>query len=100
MTSLVELRVAHVDKWLKYNMQRFQAEHASAEKLRRTFNSAVIDLWASIQLCKSHCATCNLFCIRSHLHEGEHDCLANHECIHNCTFCDKGLFNAIRCGQL
>ncbi|KAH8977868.1 hypothetical protein EDB86DRAFT_3091364 [Lactarius hatsudake] len=49
LTHLVDLRVVHVDKWLKSNMQCFQAEHASIEKLRRAFNSAVIDLRASIR---------------------------------------------------
>ncbi|KAH9162129.1 hypothetical protein EDB89DRAFT_2248048 [Lactarius sanguifluus] len=99
LTHLVDLRVAHVEKWLKSNMQRFQAEHASIEKLRRAFNSAVIDLRASIQLCKSKCATCNLFCTQSHLHEGDHDCLTSHECIHHCTFCNQELLAVRRCGQ-
>ncbi|KAH9039451.1 hypothetical protein EDB83DRAFT_2411806, partial [Lactarius deliciosus] len=99
LTHLVDLRVAHVDKWLKSNMQRFQAEHASIEKLRRAFNSAVIDLRASIQLCKSKCATCNLFCTQNHLHEGDHDCLTSHECIHHCTFCPQELLAVRRCGQ-
>jgi len=98
LTRLVDLRVAHVDKWLKSNIQRFQAEHASIEELRRTFNSAVIDLRAGVQLCKSQCADCNLFCIQSRFHEGDHDCLTNHECIHHCTFCDKDMLKRI-CGQ-
>ncbi|KAI9443992.1 hypothetical protein H4582DRAFT_2095349 [Lactarius indigo] len=97
LTHLVDLRVAHVDKWLKSNMQRFQTEHASVGKLRRAFNSAVIDLYASIQLCKSKCATCNLFCTQSHLHEGNHDCRTSHECLHDCTFCDE---DVRLCGQL
>ncbi|KAI0250888.1 hypothetical protein BJV78DRAFT_1154831 [Lactifluus subvellereus] len=50
LTHLVDLRAAHVDKWLKSNIQRFQASHASLEELRRTFDSAVIDLRASVQL--------------------------------------------------
>jgi len=99
LTRLVDLRIAHVDKWLKSNMQRFQAEHASIEKLRRTYNDAVIDLRASIQLCKSQCADCNLFCIQSRFHEGDHCCLTSHECIHDCTFCTQELIAARICGQ-
>jgi hypothetical protein len=92
LTHLVDLRVAHVDKWLKSNTQRFQEENASMDELRRTFHSAVIDLRASIQLCKSECDDCNLLCVRRRLHEGHHNCLTSHDCIHDCTFCDKQLF--------
>ncbi|KAI9462918.1 hypothetical protein BJY52DRAFT_1221931 [Lactarius psammicola] len=98
LTHLVDLRVAHVDMWLKSNIQRFQTEHSSIEELRRTFNSAVIDLRAGVQLCKSPCAECNLFCIQSRFHEGGHNCLTSHECIHRCTFCDKEMVNRL-CGQ-
>ena len=49
LTHLVGLRIVHVDKWLKSNIQRFQAGNASIEDLRRTFDSAVIDLRAGIQ---------------------------------------------------
>ncbi|KAH8980307.1 hypothetical protein EDB92DRAFT_1937150 [Lactarius akahatsu] len=99
LTRLVDLRVGHVDKWLKSNIQRFQAEHASIEELRRTFNSAVIDLRAGVQLCKSQCADCNLFCIQGRFHEGDHDCLTSHECVHDCTFCNQELLAARICGQ-
>ena len=98
LTRLVDLRVAHVDMWLKSNIQRFQAEHSSIEELRRTFNSAVIDLRAGVQPCESQCADCNLFCIQNRFHEGDHDCLTSHECIHHCTFCDKDMLKRI-CGQ-
>jgi hypothetical protein len=99
LTHLVDLRAAHVDMWLKSNVQRFQAGNSSIEELRRTFDSAVIDLRASVQLCRSQCGSCNLFCIQSRLHEGNHNCLTSHECIHDCTFCERDLLTAKRCGQ-
>jgi hypothetical protein len=99
LTHLVDLRAAHVDMWLKLNVQRFQPGNSSIEELRRTFDSAVIDLRASVQLCRSQCSLCNLFCIQSRLHEGNHDCLTSHECIHDCTFCERDLLTAKRCGQ-
>ena len=100
LTRLVDLRVSHVEKWLKSNIQRFQAEDASIEDLRRTFNSAVIDLRAGIQLCKLQCATCNLLCTQSRFHEGDHNCLTSHECIHDCTFCNLEGISARVCGQM
>ena len=100
LTRLVDLRVAHVEKWLKSNIQRFQAEHASIEDLRRTFTSAVIALQAGVQLCRSQCTTCYLICIQSRFHEGDHDCLTSHKCIHNCTFCVQELLAARECGQM
>jgi len=98
LTHLVDLRVAHVEKWLNSNTQRFQSEDDSMEELRRAFNSAVLHLRASIQLCKSQCAKCNLHCIRNSFHKGDHDCLTSHECIHDCAFCDKEPSQSI-CGQ-
>ena len=100
LAHLVDLRVSHVDKWLKLNTQRFQAENASMEELRRVFNSEVIVLRAGIQLCKSECDSCNLLCIRCRFHEGEHDCLAGHDCIHNCIFCDLELLAPRVCGHM
>src|SRR5579863_7609210 len=69
------------------------------EELRRTFDSAVIDLRARVQLCRSQCAICELFCVRSRLHKDSHDCLTSHECIHDCTLCQRDLFVAEPCGK-
>jgi hypothetical protein len=99
LTHLVDLRTARVTVWLKSNTQRFQAGNASIEELRRTFDSAVIDLRASVQLCKSQCSSCKLFCVQSRLHEGSHDCLTSHECIHDCTFCPRDFLTVKSCGQ-
>ncbi|KAN0134234.1 hypothetical protein V8E53_008006 [Lactarius tabidus] len=55
LTRLVDLRVAHVEEWLRSNTQSFKAQNASMEELRRAFESAVIDLRASVQLCRSEC---------------------------------------------
>jgi hypothetical protein len=99
LAQLVDLRAARVEKWLKSNTQRFQAGNSSIDELRRTFDSAVIDLRASVQLCRSQCATCKLFCVQSRLHEGSHDCLTSHECIHDCTFCERDFLPAKPCGQ-
>jgi hypothetical protein len=99
LTHLVDLRAAHVDRWLKSSVQRFQAWNSSIEELRRAFDSAVIDLRASVRLCRSQCISCNLFCIQSRLHEGNHTCLTSHECIHDCTFCQRDCLTDKRCGQ-
>jgi hypothetical protein len=100
LAHLVDLRAARVEKWLNSNTQRFQAWNASIDELRITFDSSVADLRASIQLCKTQCAICKLFCVRSRLHKGSHDCLTNHECIHDCTFCQRDFFTAKPCGQM
>ena len=100
LNRLVDLRTAHVDKWLKLNVQRFQAGNASIEELRRTFDRAVIDTRAGVQLCRSQCSICDLFCVQCRLHEGNHNCLTSHECVHECTFCQVGFLSAKRCGQM
>jgi len=100
LTHLVDLRVAHVESWLESNVQRFKGGHASIEELRRTFGNAVIDLWASVELCRSQCDSCNLVCVRSsRLHREGHDCMTNHKCIHDCTFCKRDAHPTQPCGQ-
>ncbi|KAI9444004.1 hypothetical protein H4582DRAFT_2189914 [Lactarius indigo] len=100
LTHLVDLRVAHVESWLESNIQRFQGSHASIEELRRTFGNAVIDLRASVELCRSQCDSCTLVCVRGgRLHRDGHDCLTNHKCIHDCTFCKRDALPVQPCGQ-
>jgi hypothetical protein len=99
LTHLVDLRASRVERWLKSNTQRFQAGSYSIDELRRAFYNAVIDLRASVELCRSQCATCKLFCVQSRLHEGSHDCLTSHECIHDCTFCERDFLPTKPCGQ-
>ena len=100
LTHLVDLRVAHVEIWLESNVQRFEGVHASIEELRRTFDSAVIDLRASVELCRSQCGSCNLICVRSNRsHNYSHDCSTNHRCIHTCSFCERDGDPTQPCGQ-
>ncbi|KAI0297433.1 hypothetical protein BC826DRAFT_1096771, partial [Russula brevipes] len=86
--GLIELRVNHVRLWLDSNLERFQADHAAVEDLRRRFGNMVIEMRANAQLCKAQCASCHLLCIRSRLHDGDHSCETTHECEHSCAFCE------------
>ena len=92
LERVVSLRVNHVQEWLSQNLSRFQTgQHASTEELRRTFESEVVDLKSSVQLCKVQCANCQLLCIQNRFHNGQHNCLTNHQCAHQCVFCyDNG----------
>jgi hypothetical protein len=87
LSGLVELRVNRVRSWLDCNLKRFEGGHAAIEDLRRRFDNMVIELRTNVQFCGAQCASCNLICIRSRLHEGEHNCNTNHKCAHNCEFC-------------
>jgi hypothetical protein len=88
LDHLAELRIDHVRQWIALNLSRFQTGHASIEDLRRTFESASVDLKAGVQLCKTKCTSCHLLCIQSRLHDGVHDCQTSHGCIHLCDLCD------------
>ncbi|KAH9029437.1 hypothetical protein EDB85DRAFT_1531855 [Lactarius pseudohatsudake] len=100
LTHLVNLRVAHVDSWLKSNIQQIEGSHASIEELRRKFGNAVIDLFTSIELCRSQCSSCNLICVQSNRsHKVNHDCSTNHRCIHSCSFCESDALPSQPCGQ-
>ena len=87
LEDLVEIRIDHVRAWVKSNLTRFQAGHASVMELQRTLESAVIDLKSSVQLCRMQCASCQLFCIQSRFHEDAHDCKTMHTCTQSCEYC-------------
>jgi hypothetical protein len=86
--ALVGLRVNHVRSWLSCNLRRFEGGHAAVEDVRRRFDDMVVELKMNVQLCRAECASCDLLCIRSRLHEGEHCCSTNHKCTHICGFCE------------
>jgi hypothetical protein len=88
LDGLVDLRVNHVRSWLDCNLARFEGGHAAIEDIRRRFDNMVISLRTSVQLCGAQCASCNLLCIRSRLHEGDHNCNTNHKCTFDCEFCE------------
>lgn len=88
LDHLVNLRIEHVREWVSLNLSRFQTGHANIEELRRTFDAAIVDLKASVQLCKAKCFMCHLLCVQSRWHEGGHDCQTRHICIHTCEYCD------------
>jgi hypothetical protein len=85
--NLVGLRIAHVGEWISSNVARFQNGQASIDELMRAFDSATVDLRSNVQLCKLKCASCELFCVQSRLHDGQHTCRTSHVCIHSCDFC-------------
>ena len=87
LENLAEMRIDHVRAWVKSNLTRFQAGHASVMELQRALENAVIDLKSSVQLCQMQCATCQLFCIQSRFHEGTHDCKTTHVCTQSCEYC-------------
>ena len=87
LEDLAEMRIDHVRAWVKSNLTRFQAGHASVMELQRTLESAVIDLKSSVQLCRMQCASCQLLCIQNRFHEGAHDCKTTHVCMQSCEYC-------------
>ncbi|KAH0833842.1 hypothetical protein J3R83DRAFT_11006 [Lanmaoa asiatica] len=87
LEDLAEMRINNVRAWVKSNLTRFQAGHASVMELQRTLESAVIDLKSSVELCLMQCASCQLFCIQNRFHEGAHDCKTTHACTQSCEYC-------------
>ena len=88
LNGLADLRINHVRSWLDCNLARFEGGHAAIQDIRRRFDNMVIELRTSVQLCGSQCASCNLLCIRSRLHEGDHNCNTDHKCASVCGFCE------------
>ncbi|KAG8216262.1 hypothetical protein J3R82DRAFT_8306 [Butyriboletus roseoflavus] len=93
LDTIVKLRISHVREWLDQNLSRFQAvggggeSHVRIDELKGHFENSVVDLRGNVQLCGLACASCQLRCVQSRAHEGPHDCLSDHLCVHECDFC-------------
>ena len=87
LEDLAEMRVDHVQAWVKSNLTRFQGGHASVMELQRMVESAIIDLKSSVQLCRMQCKSCQLFCIQNRFHDGAHSCNTTHTCTQSCEYC-------------
>lgn len=88
LNGLADLRANHVRSWLDCNLARFEGGHAAIEDIHRKFDNMVIGLRTSVQVCGAQCASCNLLCIRSRFHEGDHNCNTSHKCTFDCEFCE------------
>lgn len=88
LNALVDSRANSTQFWLDCNLAGFQGEHAAIEDLHRTFDKAVIEMRTNVQVCGVQCARCNLLCIRSRHHEGDHSCNTDHSCVHKCEYCE------------
>ena len=86
LRELAQERVQHVQDWIAVNTSRFSPDHAEICNLQRVFQSAVVEIQSSIEICRSTCVNCRLLCIKGRRHDGLHDCGTPHTCIHACDF--------------
>ncbi|KAH8114640.1 hypothetical protein DFH11DRAFT_1764593 [Phellopilus nigrolimitatus] len=89
LENLIEQRVAHVHAWIDSNLSQFDGSNAAIEDLHRAYESKVVEVRRTVQLCKTQCEQCHLLCINSRFHEGDHDCSTDHKCPHPCQFVDE-----------
>ena len=100
LSQLVDMRVEHVQEWIYSNLSRFKTGHANIEELRRAFESAIVDIKANVELCKSKCSSCHLSCLLSRRHDPlePHDCQTSHQCSHHCDFDEEHPEGPESCG--
>lgn len=100
LSLLVDMRVKHVREWISSNLSRFKSGHDNIEELRRAFESAIVDIKANVELCKSKCSSCHLSCLLSRRHDPlqPHDCKTSHGCIHLCDFDEEHTEGPESCG--
>lgn len=84
--GLIQRRIRHVQDWLAINTSRFAEDHADIRNLHRAFQNGSLELQASVELCCSVCANCNLLCTEGKRHDGPHHCGTSHSCVHECEF--------------
>ena len=98
LEAITEMRATHVHEWIHQNLDRFKANHASLETLRRACDTALVELKENIHLCKAQCSSCNLLCLQSRGHGTQHDCRTSHHCPHLCGFDDEHPGEGKKCG--
>lgn len=100
LEEIVDQRTEHVFEWLDINLERFRAEHANIDNLRRTSASISAQMKADIELCKVKCSKCNLLCLRSRRHSSHepHDCQTDHRCPRPCDYAEDHIDEGNNCG--
>lgn len=86
LDDLANLRIGYVQEWLDINMARFKTDQPEFDSIHRSFETMVVGLKGSIQICKLQCADCHLSCVRARHHSGSHSCRTDHGCPKNCHF--------------
>lgn len=92
LNNVVRQRIAHVEEWVRINLQRFKTSNANVETLQRELMGSAVDLQANVDLCKMTCTECNLTCTLSRRHDPSsqlHNCNTDHKCKHPCDYADE-----------
>jgi hypothetical protein len=103
LNSVVRQRIAHVEEWVRMNLQRFKTSNASVELLQRELVNSAVDLQANVDVCKMTCTECNLTCVLSRRHDPSnqpHHCSTDHKCKHPCDYEDEHPKGAEPCQSL
>lgn len=96
LSTVAQRRVDQVLSWLEINTSRFNTDRTTFQDVHRNFGTLAISLKASVQLCKSQCATCQLMCIKFWHHEGPHDCRTDHTCPKLCGYPEEHTLKAMQ----
>lgn len=89
LDNLVSQRLDHVQEWIRSNTSRFTGSHEAVENLRRQFEMESVEMKRNVQLCKTKCSNCHLYCTRAKFHEDPHDCTTDHACFRPCQFVEE-----------
>ncbi|KAK0189051.1 hypothetical protein F5146DRAFT_693680 [Armillaria mellea] len=100
LQRLADARIDRVQAWIKSNLSRFTATHATITELNREFDNAQVDLRSSVALCRMKCSSCNLLCVDSRRHDPDmpHNCQTSHQCTKPCEFMDEHTDEPKLCG--
>lgn len=102
LKGVVNQRIAHVQKWISVNLERFKSANTNIEILHRQMTNAAVDIEANVELCKMTCLHCNFGCTLSRRHDATqqpHDCGTDHQCHHTCDYTDVHPDGVKDCGS-
>lgn len=77
-------RLALVQQWLTVNIERFPQANQDVRNVIGKLNTAALAMRTAVRLCSAGCSSCQLLCLRTYRHSGEHNCGTNHQCVFDC----------------
>jgi hypothetical protein len=89
INAALDTRLALVQQWMTVNVERFPPGNQDIRNLIGRFNTAALAMRAAARLCSSGCSNCQLLCLRTHRHSGDHSCGTDHRCVFDCAVSEE-----------
>jgi hypothetical protein len=85
----LDKRLDLVQQWITVNVERFTQGNQDIRNLTEKLKAAALSMRAALRLCLHRCSECQLLCLRTYRHSGDHSCGTDHLCASDCEVVEE-----------